>query len=93
MTFEAQADVTRPDERPSFGPASVSIRLAILPFRQRLFVFDATDPRQVSEVARRGRASRRDGRLPLPCNRSIIRAGWEKVFARSRMPWAIRCIS
>ncbi|WP_342450193.1 TrbC family F-type conjugative pilus assembly protein [Thiorhodococcus minor] len=78
LTLVAQADVTLPDGTTVIRASERVDPLAIMPFRRRLFVFDATDPRQVAEVARRGAASRADGRLPLYLATRLDRAaGWE----------------
>lgn len=78
LTLVAQADVALPDGTTVIRAGDRVDPLAVMPFRQRLFVFDATDPRQVAEVARRGRASRADGRLPLYLATRLDRAtGWE----------------
>ncbi|EGV29617.1 Type-F conjugative transfer system pilin assembly protein TrbC [Thiorhodococcus drewsii AZ1] len=77
LTLVAQADVTLPDGTTVIRVGERVDPLAIMPFRQRLFVFDATDPRQVAEVARRGAASRAEGRLPLYLATRLDReAGW-----------------
>ncbi|WP_342450224.1 TrbC family F-type conjugative pilus assembly protein [Thiorhodococcus minor] len=78
LTLVAQADVTLPDGSTVIQAGEHVDPLEILPFRQRLFVFDATDPRQVAEVARRGAASRTEGRLPLYLATRLDRAaGWD----------------
>lgn len=78
LTLVAQADVTLPDGTTVIRAGERVDPLAILPFRQRLFVFDASDPRQVAEVARRGAASRAEGRLPLYLATRLDRAaGWD----------------
>ncbi len=78
LTLVAQADVALPDGTTVIRAGDRVDPLAVMPFRQRLFVFDATDPRQVAEVARRGRASHADGRLPLYLATRLDRAtGWE----------------
>ncbi|WP_245535786.1 TrbC family F-type conjugative pilus assembly protein [Thiorhodococcus drewsii] len=77
LTLVTQADVTLPDGTIAIHAGERVDPLAIMPFRQRLFIFDATDPRQVAEVARRGAASRADGRLPLYLTTRLDReAGW-----------------
>ncbi len=77
LTLVAQADVTLSDGTTVIRAGERVDPLAVMPFRQRLFVFDATDPRQVAEVARRGAASRADGRLPLYLATRLDReAGW-----------------
>ncbi|WP_338115908.1 TrbC family F-type conjugative pilus assembly protein [Thiocystis violacea] len=76
-TVVVEADVTLPDGTVAIRAGERVDPLAILPFRQRLFIFDATDPRQVAEVARRGAASRAEGRLPLYLATRLDRAaGW-----------------
>jgi len=78
LTLVAQADVTLPDGTTVIQAGERVDPLAIMPFRQRLFVFDATDPRQVAEVARRGALSRAEGRLPLFLAIRLDRsAGWD----------------
>ncbi|NEV62314.1 TrbC family F-type conjugative pilus assembly protein [Thiorhodococcus minor] len=78
LTLVAQADVTLPDGTTLVHAGERVDPLAGMPFRQRLFVFDATDPRQVAEVARRGAASRAEGRLPLYLATRLNRAaGWD----------------
>ncbi|NVZ10510.1 conjugal transfer protein TrbC [Allochromatium humboldtianum] len=77
LTLEAQADVHLPDGTRVIRAGERVDPLRILPFRQRLFIFDATDPRQVADVARRGAASRAEGRLPLYLATRLDRAaGW-----------------
>ncbi|WP_245537394.1 TrbC family F-type conjugative pilus assembly protein [Thiocystis violascens] len=78
LTLVAQTDVTLPDGTTMIRAGERVDPLAFMPFRQRLFVFDATDSRQVAEVARRGAASRVEGRLPVYLATQMDRAaGWE----------------
>ncbi|MCK7582164.1 MAG: conjugal transfer protein TrbC [Chromatiales bacterium] len=78
LTLEAQADAHLPDGTRVIRAGERVDPLAIRPFRQRLFVFDATDPRQVADVARQGAASRAEGRLPLYLATRLDRAaGWD----------------
>ncbi|NEX20281.1 conjugal transfer protein TrbC [Thiorhodococcus mannitoliphagus] len=78
LTLVAQADATHPNGTTLIRAGERVDPLAVMPFRQRLFVFDATDPRQVAEVARLGAASRVEGRLPLYLATRLDRAaGWE----------------
>ena len=77
LTLEAQADVHLSDGTRVIRAGARVDPLAIRPFRQRLFVFDATDPRQIADVARQGAASRAEGRLPLYLATRLDRAaGW-----------------
>ena len=78
LMLVAQADVTLPGGSTMIQAGERVDPLTVMPFRQRLFVFDATDPRQVAEVARRGAASRAEGRLPLYLATRLDRAaGWD----------------
>ncbi|MBK1717307.1 TrbC family F-type conjugative pilus assembly protein [Thiocystis violacea] len=78
LTVTARADVVLPDGTRVIKAGARINPLDVLPFRQRLFIFDASDPRQVADVARRGPASRAEGRLPLYLATQLDRqAGWE----------------
>jgi len=77
LTLVAQTNATLPNGTTLIRAGDRVDPLAVMPFRQRLFIFDATDPRQVAEVARRGAASRAEGRLPLYLATRLDReAGW-----------------
>ncbi|NEV60341.1 TrbC family F-type conjugative pilus assembly protein [Thiorhodococcus minor] len=77
LTLVAQTDAALPNGTTLIRAGERVDPLAVMPFRQRLFIFDATDPRQVAEVARRGAASRAEGRLPLYLATRLDReAGW-----------------
>ncbi|WP_295402600.1 TrbC family F-type conjugative pilus assembly protein [uncultured Thiocystis sp.] len=78
LTVAAQADVDLPDGTRVIHAGERINPLDRMPFRQRLFVFDATDSRQVADVARRGEASRAEGRRPLYLTTRLDRqAGWD----------------
>jgi conjugal transfer pilus assembly protein TraW len=77
LTVTATAPVELPDGTRLVEAGAHVNPLDVMPFRQRLFVFDASDPRQVASVAHRGQASRAEGKLPLYLASQLDRdAGW-----------------
>ncbi|MBK5965989.1 conjugal transfer protein TrbC, partial [Thiocystis minor] len=77
LTVTATAPVELPDGTRLVEAGAQVNPLDVMPFRQRLFVFDASDSRQVASVARRGQASRAEGQLPLYLASQLDRdAGW-----------------
>ncbi len=77
ITVTATAPVELPDGTRLVEAGAQVNPLDVMPFRQRLFIFDASDPRQVASVARRGQASRAEGQLPLYLASQLDRdAGW-----------------
>lgn len=77
LSLTAPSEVALPDGTTVIRAGERVDPLSVMPFRQRLFIFDATDPRQVAEIARRGAASRAEGRLPLYLATRLERAaGW-----------------
>lgn len=77
LTVTAITPIDLPDGTRLIEAGATINPLEVMPFRQRLFVFDARDPRQVAAVARRGQVSRASGQVPLYLASQLDRdAGW-----------------
>ena len=82
-TVTASADLVLPDGTPLVRAGQTVNPLELLPFMQRLIVFDASDPDQVE-------TARRLGEAPGRCARSTRRPVWIETRARAGRAFARR---